>query len=354
MPRTHPALRWLVLASLAAGLSLRIALHRWDPSVMFSLVFTMFGIAFTARPKATDKNADDPVARGIVTGIVLLVCIVLVVSGWLTVQTFAPMVVAVIALAWALVLRRFTVLFVVPLLALLPIAYWQVAALRSGGERDRLLGVAPDSIARVEFRARHESRSFVVTDRGARAFIAERLHRAVPLYPNHEGIADEWQMRVVLADGASRDLLIGHGNRSRSYAWLAFTDVNTYALDMRLEDILARAFAAREGQPPATTDAHACEASVRAACAMTPLCNPGGGRVNLFIPDDFGGPGSVSFFERAEDCADSYLRRQCVAGGFACVAGEPPHCVDLDPQRYGASRAVAVPIACVGAFRERR
>jgi hypothetical protein len=346
LPRLPIAFRIVVVLAIGAGFAIRVSTKQWDPSVFLQFVFSVFGLAFTARGRA-DETAKpvDRTLQGLVALTVVIVCTVIVASSKLTVPTIAPMVISVIALAWAMLLRQFrTVFFVVPLVLLVPLAVWQVVAIREGGERNRFLHVAPEDLARVEMQSPDGSRR-VVLDEAQRRSLASVLGRAVPHYPNHEGIRDAWHVRMTLRDGSSRELLIGHGSRSLSYAWIEFGAANDFAVGETLESIVARL-----APDPARV---ACERMAREACSVAASCNPGG-RVDLLVPDDHGGQGVISFFRREDECVDSYLRRRCDPGGFACAPGEAVHCVDLDAVRYGSAHAALVPLSCAAVFREAR
>lgn len=340
--RALPAFfRWLVLASAAAGLALRAHSHQWDPSLFLQLVFVGLGLGFAALRVRADR--DDAVLRAIAGANVAVICVVIVTSGRLTVPTIAPFAVIVIALGWAMLLRQFrTRLFVVPLIIVGPLLFWGWHSLHQGRVRDALLHVRATDLARVEMRSPDGSRTEVLASDAQRANVSALLASAMPLYPNHEGIADAWQMRLVMRDGTTRDLWLGHGSRSRSHAWLQLDEVNEFELPQRLEDVLVRLVP----DPARET----CEAMVRAVCAMAARCNPTG-RINLLVPGE-GTDGVISFFSGRDECVPSYLHRRCDQGGVECVPGEAPHCVDLDAVRFGASRAVQVPAGCADLFRE--
>jgi hypothetical protein len=346
LPALPIAFRIIAVLSVVAGIAARVAMKRWDPSVFLQLVFAVFAFAFTARPRADDANPPpDRVAQAIVGLAAVIVCTVIVTSSVLTVPTIAPMAVMVIALGWALLLRQLrTIAFVAPLVLIAPLAWWQIHALREGRTRDRFLHIAPSDLARVRMQSPDGSR-VVELDEAQRAAFAAILAHAVPFYPNHEGIRDAWRVRLTLRDGSTRDIQLGHGSRSRSYAWIEFDPANEFAVNEGLEQIIARL-----APDPARV---ACEQTVRDVCAVAASCNPGG-RVDLLVPDDHGGAGVISFFQRADDCVDSYLRRRCDPGGYACAPSERSQCVELDPVRFGSSRAASVPLSCAAVFREVR
>jgi hypothetical protein len=222
-----------------------------------------------------------------------------------------------------------------------PIAVWVFYALRAEWARDRLFHVDPLRIARVDLTSPDGARTVVLESDADRRDFASLLASALPLYPNHESVADAWEVRMVLLDGSGTRFRIGHGSRSVHATWIAFEPASEFYARQTFEGFLYR-FA----RDPAEV---ACERVVADVCASAERCSPGG-RSNLFVARE-GGSGRVHFFDRREDCVPSYVLRRCRAG-VVCQSDEASRCVDLDETRFGAVRAATTPAACFDVFRE--
>ena len=239
-PPLHPAVRWGFVAVVLVAIGLRALTGVLDPSVFLQAVLSMMGLVFSRKSFRGGTRGGQTAQHLRLAGLAVL-AVTLLLSPYLTVPALAPFIAAFMVLTMAYMTRQFgCFVWMLQLVLLVPVTAWGVYAIRAELARDAWLHSTADDIRSVTLRSPDGARTSTLVSREQRAAFASVLQRAVPLYPNHEGIAETWTVTLVLRDGHTETLWLGHGTRGRSPVWLEAGPAHDFAVNEDFDAVIAR------------------------------------------------------------------------------------------------------------------